>query len=617
MTQGLLQTLAVPERWRGRPCWRVLEIGFDSGQAFLDLWQAWRQDPQRPRLLHYVAVEPDTSALQHLVRTRDVAAKDASALAALLAARCWGLTPGFHRFTFDEGRVLLTLCIGAVGNMLREQRFDADSIWLGDAATTNWIARDAYAAKALARRCRRGTQLGARLSTLPPAWRTGLQTSGFVAAQARSPDGFCAIFDPAWTPRKRMDRIVPALLEDMTSALVIGAGIAGAAVAASLARRGLQVQVLDAHASPAQGASGLPAGLLVPHLSADDCLRSRLSRAGLRSTIEFARDRLEVERDWQLSGVLEVRPDASRALTGGGANAACREWSLLATAAQKSAAGLDPTMSSVWHSAAGWIRPGAIVQALMDSPQIRFLGNTIVHTLQPVATGWQALRADGSIAAQAPLVVLAAGPASARLTGLSAALLQPVRGQVSFDRHGGVRGDTNGLGSAGRTDDASPAQTMLPPFPVNGHGSLLPDVPLGDGTHGSIFGATYRPGDDNIDLRAEEHQENGVRLGELLPRVLFQSTAAARQACQSGWAGVRAVTPDRLPMVGPLPVAGVDAAAQPTLPRMPLWVCTAMGSRGLSQAIGCAELLAGRLFNEPLAMEAALASALDVQRFYE
>ena len=45
------------------------------------------------------------------------------------------------------------------------------------------------------------------------------------------------------------------------------------------------LDVLDAALHPAAGASGLPAGLLVPHLSPADGLLSRLSRAGVRTTV--------------------------------------------------------------------------------------------------------------------------------------------------------------------------------------------------------------------------------------------------------------------------------------------------------------------------------------------
>ncbi|MFT4267896.1 MAG: FAD-dependent cmnm(5)s(2)U34 oxidoreductase, partial [Xenophilus sp.] len=64
---------------------------------------------------------------------------------------------------------------------------------------------------------------------------------------------------------------------------------------------------------------------------------------------------------------------------------------------------------------------------------------------------------------------------------------------------------------------------------------------------------------------------------------------------------------DRRPLVGPLP--GLPAPAGSGL-----WVCTALGSRGLSFAALCAELLAARWHGEPLPVAAALARGLDTAR---
>src|SRR6478609_4339953 len=89
-------------------------------------------------------------------------------------------------------------------------------------------------------------------------------------------------------------------------AVVIGAGLAGAAVAASLARRGWQAEVLDAADAPAAGASSLPAGLLAPHQSLDDNLLSRLTREGVRLTLLQCAALLG-PGDWEACGVLENR----------------------------------------------------------------------------------------------------------------------------------------------------------------------------------------------------------------------------------------------------------------------------------------------------------------------
>ena len=96
---------------------------------------------------------------------------------------------------------------------------------------------------------------------------------------------------------------------------------------------------------------------------------------------------------------------------------------------------------------------------------------------------------------------------------------------------------------------------------------------------------------------------------EAAPPALATGHAAAPAPCSQRtgarhWAAVRCTAPDRLPIVGP-----VDAAALPGL-----WVCTAMGARGLTLALLCGELLAARLQGEPLPIDAKLARSLSTER---
>ena len=52
-----LRGCGLPDAWAGQPQWRILETGFGLGLNFLAAWRAWKDDPQRPRLLHFVSAE--------------------------------------------------------------------------------------------------------------------------------------------------------------------------------------------------------------------------------------------------------------------------------------------------------------------------------------------------------------------------------------------------------------------------------------------------------------------------------------------------------------------------------------------------------------------------------
>jgi tRNA 5-methylaminomethyl-2-thiouridine biosynthesis bifunctional protein len=361
--------------------------------------------------------------------------------------------------------------------------------------------------------------------------------------------------------------------------VVVGAGLAGASVAASLARRGWQVIVLDEADAPASGASSLPAGLLAPHFSVDDNLLSRLSRGGVRATLQQARMLLRHGEDWLPSGVLEhrVHEAAGRRRLATTGSQAAQDWSRPADPQQKAAASLDPAAVALWHSQGGWIKPAALVQAWLAQPGVSWRGRARVHRIDRVEGCWRLLDSHDHELERAGLVVIAAAHATATL--LEGRLtLQPVRGQVSWGEQ--------------RTQ-------AMPAFPVNGNGHFIPHVPLG-AVNAWFCGSTYGRGETELAPRKSDHQDNLTRLGSLLPAVEQQLVAEFSGRAVRAWTGVRCASSDRRPLVGQLEPG--------------LWVSTAMGSRGMTFAVLCAELLAARLHGEPLPLERRLAAALDAAR---
>jgi tRNA 5-methylaminomethyl-2-thiouridine biosynthesis bifunctional protein len=117
-------------------------------------------------------------------------------------------------------------------------------------------------------------------------------------------------------------------------------------------------------------------------------------------------------------------------------------------------------------------------------------------------------------------------------------------------------------------------------------------------------GSTYALVEPDLSAVAESHRNNIGRIGEILPDLADAFQSELDSAVIKHWTGVRCVTRDRMPLLGPV------HAQEPGS----LWLCAGLGSRGLSLAALCAELLAARVCAEPLPIEFTLAKQLDAAR---
>jgi tRNA 5-methylaminomethyl-2-thiouridine biosynthesis bifunctional protein len=349
--------------------------------------------------------------------------------------------------------------------------------------------------------------------------------------------------------------------------IVIGAGLAGAACADALSRRGCQVSVL----SEGGGASTVPVGLLAAHLSSQDIELSVLSRIGVALTLSQARRLLREGVDWR-SGHLDQkllfhREKNARLLKGA---ALLPDW-YAASGAQ------------VRHKQAAWIKPTALARAWLASPSIH-VQQASVASIKRSGPLWQALDAKGQIIEVAQSIIIAAGAqAASLLAGCGYPLVTDnVRGSVAI----------------GAMPHEWPSDS---PLLINGHGHVIAGV--ADAASGAFWlsGATYERDTalSEASQRAASLQANQARLAKLLPPELLPSISAQFESGQvQSWQGSRCTTSDRLPIVGELEAG--------------LYVCTAMGSRGLSFSALCAEILAREIMpaHESLSERPVVANAL-------
>ena len=562
--------------------WRILDTAFGDGSAFADTWAMWLADSHAPRLLHYVGLSETAPPLEPLLRqigNRPHLNDQGNAL----RQQWFGLCAGTHRLSLHGGRLLLTLCIGPRLALLREQRF------VPDAAFSSAQGWEVWFAKALLRLAQSGMPLALAKDGATPEGH--LLQIGFMPHGAGNA-GFQSLrFQPPWTPGRSRDRW-RTLHSPPATCAVIGAGLAGAAVAASMARRGWTVSVFDTHAQPGAGTSALPVGLLVAQHALDNSPRSQLSRAGVRLTLQTCRELLQAGVDWMPTGVLQLKTSAVMANSRGTQSDEWSEPYTWPTDAPQWAVGTFGA-GALWHAHSAWIKPQRLVRALLEQSGSTFVGKTRVRAIIPAADGWNLLDAQGASVARAAHVVFANATDAVRLLRESSAGgvprvvpladTQPVGGQLSWGLHA--------------LSDAD----AFPPHPVNGAGSFVAGVPQAQGL-AWYAGATYEPQDDGASGSAEGH--NLERLRQLLPHASARIADLARERPPQAWRGQRCVARDRLPVCGALQ----------TGPHPTLWISAAMGSRGLSHAILCAELIAAQANAEPIPVAPRLARLVRPER---
>ena len=448
--------------------------------------------------------------------------------------------------------------------------------------------------KGLARLARPGATLATY--TTAHAVRDALAAAGFETEQRA---GFgakrhmlAARYAPRTTRRAPADR--PRWSEPR--AIVVGAGLAGAAVSERLAARGWRVALIERRSGPAMESSAMPAGVFHPHVSRDDSVLSRLTRAGYLYALGRWRalEAGDARLTWAQCGVLQAakdaREEARMAATVRALGFPSEYVDYLSSAAATQQAGQPVRTGGWWFPASGWMRPEALVAAQLAAAraQLEIHAGRAVHALIRGGDGlWHARDADGALIAAAPVAVLAGSHDAARLAPVGAPLKR-VRGQLTMLPEGSVA-----------------LRTVLA-----GSGHVIP------GPNGSaVLGSTYDFDDPQPEPSAEGHAANLARLAQLLPASGLSCPAAALQ----GAVGFRCVAGDRLPLIGALPRADVlpePASHLPAVTRSEgLYGAYAYASRGLTWAALGGEIIACLVEGEPLPVESDLADAVDPARF--
>ena len=581
----MLHGNGLPQRWAHRAHFVILDTGFGSGHHFLAAWDAWRSDRHRCERLHFVAIEqhpPTRAALLHVH-----AHSPWPDLAAALAQAWPALTPNVHLLDFEQGRVQLTLALGEAAALLPKLRLSADAIHLGS------LVWNLPLLKAIGRRAApEATACGCNLD--PQRW-AGLRTAGFEAPLTPISGPRGAITTARFAPRASV-RSPPSMTVRTGRAVVVGAGLAGAAVAQALARQGLSVTVFERESAPAQAASGNPAGLFHGTVNANDGTYARLYRAAaLAAAIEYRRAIGSGQVCGQVGGLLRLAaPSQSRNELDDlllGLKLPAEYVHALDAAAASDLAGVA-LHQACWHyPEGGWVAPPQWVRHALQTPGVAWRGDVDVRHIERDGTGWSLHGPAGELIARCELLVLANAADAQRLVaplGFAAWPLHQTRGQVTH----------------WRCENPAPLR-----MPVVGEGYVLP-LP-----GGLLCGATRQTDDAGDQMRHQDHLSNLARM-----QTLVGLHAPSEPSHWQGRVGWRLHSADRLPIAGAVPAAQLAGGRRVNQARLwpresGLFVLTALGARGLTLAPLLARLVAAQATGTPWPLEQDLADAVDPARW--
>lgn len=591
-----LEACGLPARWTATKDFTIGELGFGTGLNFLATWDLWRRHRSGTAWLHFVSFEGfplDREDVEQAFRPWP----ELATLATKLVAR-WPLrAKGVRRLSWPDEKISLTLHVGSIADTLPQSELSADAWFLdGFSPAKNAEMWDPALWPLLAERSAKMARIAT--FTVAGAVRRGLSEAGFivektagygrkrqrlegylpsqVSSQRPTPEGrpesgadnpdrasagviegdergrVIMDFDRHQEQSQKSQR--PEHLVQGGKVAIIGAGIAGACLAATLSRRGADVTIFDRAQGPVSGASGNPAALVMPRLDAEDNAASRL----LIDAYIAARNAYSGQPGIDQVAVYQQPRDAREA---------SRYEKVLA----------DPPLgleclealrgSGLLHKGACLVRPAELVPALLDG----------------IATRWgvevdidQAARTVNHEPFEA--IVLA--------SGLHIASLYP---WLRLDgRLGQIEYYESQL-------EVAPSALASGAYALSSGGLRL-------------WGATYEAlTSEGITTSDTASQKNDDALAALNPYWSKEALSADRRSR----AAVRATSVDRLPVIGRLPdiehilqthadLRNGKRILAPVTNVPGIFVTGGFGSRGFTWAPWAAQIVTAQLFNDPM-----------------
>ncbi len=602
----------LPARWQGKSHFCIAETGFGTGLNFLITMQAWLDDSVHCETLDYFAIEAYPLRAAQLVEIH-THWPDLTKFSEQLLEQYPERDSGCHSLSFERGRVQLHLIFDRLESCLSHYQLNPDAWYLdGFAPSRNPSMWTKEALNNIALQSRTGTSLAT--FTAAGEVRRNLISAGFEvrkrAGFGRKREMLCALKakkDSGSSRRQYHLNNAPWFVTGKATkppknVAIIGAGIAGAQSAWHLAQRGINVVVIEQRDKIAAAASGNPAGLIAPKLTAS----AGAEEAFYLAAFEYQLRQINALN--KLGHAIKFTPDGlmqlayKQSLLSRFKSISARQdlhtdlVKLIDADETSGLLGEKVAYASLRIDRAGCISPIDLCRALLDHPNIRLKLATSLIAISYAGNHPQLSLSTGE-SLDVGALVLANGYQAGDFS--STTPITPVRGQTSTARLSADQSLTHAIRHAGYILNA-PSQPR--------------DV---------VFGASYVRGDHSDKLRESETRQDLDNLHANLPQL-----ASGLRHIKPGHASVRATTTDRWPIVGPLADEAFykreyadlhqgkhyksysAACYQPGI-----FMLSGLGSRGLTSAGYCANLLTHTLMGYASPAPVSIQHALHPARF--
>ena len=625
------------QRWQDhKGSFTILETGFGTGLNFILTWLEWmafqsetsyrNAEQQVSNHLHFISIEKFPLDKSQIAQALALFPQ-LNHLTEQLIAEYPLLIKGFHSLQFKDHNMTLTLIFDDVSSALPQLNGAVDAWYLdGFAPAKNPDMWTDSLYSSMARLSRADTSLAT--FTAAGDVRRGLSAAGFklnkVTGFGMKREMMHGSFIQSQGPLPNpLDQLKPWLkpqTKAITHIAIIGAGIAGCTTAYALARRGIRVTIIDKHGIATE-ASGNPQGAMYAKLAAGEATHSDIYVQGYLQSLRWLQQQLEPGDGWDNCGLIQLastdkETQRQQKFIENTHYPKQLLHSITAVEASK-ISGVSLNNGGLFFPEAGWVSPLRLCQQLIKHPLIQLQTMPIAALVQK-DNDWQLISAEEDnddpreTATSYSHVVIACANQSQKLLPNCYLPTKSIRGQLTYLNQNEC--------------DKSTEQKIKLKTVLCGKGYI---APAENGKY--CLGASYNIRDDETEMRLSDQQKNFSYLDDFGEEFQALNQQFQRQdlTLLPGRTGFRCTTPDYLPMAGPL----IDeesfdtdfTAIRKNLARYPrqaakfhpgLYTNIGHGSRGLTSAPLCAELIAAYICGENFPLAKDHAEALLPARFF-